>query len=274
MHIDSSAANSKCDRLVLPRREAMATLGMGAAALASVGFGLNALAQTTSPLPQAPTTPSDGSLGWDGRGQYILPKLPYNYDALEPHIDKQTMELHHGKHHQSYVEGLNKALKMLGEIRAGKRDAGEIKHWERELAFHGSGHFLHVLFWNSMASPSSGGGGQPRGEIATQIESNFGSFKQFSDHFQAAANTVEGGGWGILAYEPVAQQLFIMQAEKHQNLTAWGVVPLLPIDVWEHAYYLNYQNRRKDYVAAFMNVINWDAVNRALTNARGQQQRG
>jgi Fe-Mn family superoxide dismutase len=268
-----STVTSNPGQVVLPRREAIASLGLGAVALAGAGLGVSAFSQTTSPLPQAPAAPAPESLGWDGRGQYILPKLPYNYDALEPHIDKQTMELHHDKHHQSYVEGLNKALKMLAEIRGGKRDAGEIKHWERELAFHGSGHFLHVLFWNSMAPPSSGGGGQPRGEIAAQIERDFGSFKQFSDQFQAAANAVEGGGWGILAFEPIAQQLFIMQAEKHQNLTAWGVVPLLPVDVWEHAYYLKYQNRRKDYVAAFMNVINWDAVNRAFVSGRGARQR-
>lgn len=273
MHNDPSITVSNSDRVVLPRREAMASLGLGAAALAGAGFGLNAFAQTTSPLPQRPAAPSPDSLGWDGKGQYVLPKLQYKFDALEPHIDKQTMELHHSKHHQSYVDGLNKALKMLGEICGGKRDAAEIKHWERELAFHGSGHFLHTMFWNVMAPPNAGGGGQPRGEIASQIDRDFGSFKNFSDHFQVAANAVEGGGWGILAYEPIAQQLFIMQAEKHQNLTAWGVVPLLPVDVWEHAYYLKYQNRRKDYIAAFMNVVNWDAVNEAFVNAQRTQQR-
>jgi superoxide dismutase, Fe-Mn family len=151
-------------------------------------------------------------------------------------------------------------LKMLGEVRTGNRDAAETKHWERELAFNGSGHFLHVLFWNSMASPQQGGGGAPSGAIAKQIETDFGSFKQFADQFQTAANAVEGGGWGILVWEPIAKQLLIMQAEKHQNLTAWGVQPLLPVDVWEHAYYLKYQNKRKDYLAAFMNVIDWKAV--------------
>ncbi|MCI0363729.1 MAG: Fe-Mn family superoxide dismutase, partial [Phycisphaerales bacterium] len=105
-------------------------------------------------------------------------------------------------------------------------------------------------------------GGTPRGTIAEQIDASFGSFKSFSDQFQTAAVAVEGGGWGILALEPVSKQLFIMQAEKHQNLTAWGVIPLLAVDVWEHAYYLKYQNKRKEYVSAFMNVINWEAVDR------------
>lgn len=255
---------SKQTEALFPRRQMLA-LGLGAAVLP----GVAGLAQTTSPLPSRQQQVSPESLGWDPKTrQYILPQLPYKYDALEPHIDKQTMELHHSKHHQSYVDGLNKAMKMLGEIRAGQRDSAEIKHWERELAFNGSGHFLHVLFWNSMAPTNAGGGGEPKGNIAAQIANEFGSFKQFADQFQAAANAVEGGGWGILAYEPIAQQLLIMQAEKHQNLTAWGVVPLLPIDVWEHAYYLKYQNRRKEYVAAFMNVINWDAVERTFTTVR------
>jgi Fe-Mn family superoxide dismutase len=128
-----------------------------------------------------------------------------------------------------------------------------------------------VLFWNAMAPSSAGGGGQPKGRIAKQIETDFGSFKLFADQFQAAATAVEGGGWGILAWEPFARQLLIMQAEKHQNLTAWGVQPLLPIDVWEHAYYLKYQNKRKDYVAAFMNVIHWEAVDRRFNEVTREQ---
>lgn len=260
MQRDSSAGSVDP---VLPRRDLLA-LGLGAAAIAGSGWS-GVFGQTSSPVKPSvqPVTPE--SMGWDPASrQYILPPLPYKYDALEPHIDKQTMELHHDKHHKGYVDGLNKALATLADIRTGKRDGSDIKHWERELAFNGSGHFLHVLFWNVMGPPSAGAGGQARGEIASQIERDFGSYKQFADQFQAAANAVEGGGWGILVYEPIAGQLLIMQAEKHQNLTAWGVIPLLPVDVWEHAYYLKYQNRRKDYVAAFMNVINWDSVNRNL----------
>jgi Fe-Mn family superoxide dismutase len=242
----------------LPRRDAMASLALGAAGLAVAGLASPSLAQqdSTSPVKpsQAPITPD--SLGWDPKTkQYVLPPLPYKYDALEPHIDKQTMELHHDKHHEAYVRGLNTALAGLAEARASK---GDIKALSRDLAFNGSGHMLHVLFWNVMGP---NGGGQPSGgALATQINNDFGSFKSFSDHFQAAALGVEGGGWAILVFEPISGRLMIMQAEKHQDLTMWGVVPVLPIDVWEHAYYLKYQNRRKDYVAAFMNVINWDAV--------------
>jgi Fe-Mn family superoxide dismutase len=188
----------------------------------------------------------------------VLPPLPYKYDALEPHIDKQTMELHHDKHHKAYVDGLNKALAGMAETGAGK---GDIKALSRDLAFNGSGHMLHVLFWNVMGPPPNAGG-QPSGTggLADRINKDFGSFKSFADHFQSAAIGVEGGGWAILAFEPISGRLMILQAEKHQDLTVWGVVPVLPLDVWEHAYYLKYQNRRKDYVAAFMNVINWNAV--------------
>jgi Fe-Mn family superoxide dismutase len=189
-----------------------------------------------------------------------------DFEALTGYIakckggDKATLEFHHDKHHKGYVDGLNKALAMLAEIRANKRDNSEVKAWSRELAFHGSGHFLHVLFWNCMGPPSVGAGGQPKGALAKHIDNDFGSFKAFSEQFKTAATNVEGSGWGILAYEPTSGQLVVMQAEKHQNLTAWGVTPLLVCDVWEHAYYLKYKNVRKDYVNAFTNVINWDAV--------------
>lgn len=242
-----------CDE-ALDRRGMLAALGLGAASIA--GFAPGVLAQDSSPVRPIPPAPE--SLGWDGKtNQYVLPQLPYGYGDLEPHIDKQTMELHHSKHHQGYVDGLNKALKMLAEIRNGSRDAGEVKHWSRELAFHGSGHLLHVLFWSCMRPR---GGGSPSGALADRLNKDFGSYKAFADHFQSAANAVEGGGWGILALEPISGQLLVMQAEKHQDLTAWGVAPLLAVDVWEHAYYLKYQNRRKEYVSAFINVINWDFV--------------
>ncbi len=250
----------------LPRREALASLGLGAAGLAMAGLASPVLARqdATSPVKpsQMPITPA--TLGWDpATEKYVLPPLPYTYDALEPHIDKQTMELHHDKHHEAYVKGLNTALAGIADFRAGKGSPPpDIKALSRDLAFHGSGHMLHVLFWNVMGpngggQPSAGGAGAA---LAERINTDFGSFKAFSDQFQAAAFAVEGGGWAILVFEPISGRLMIMQAEKHQDLTMWGVVPVLPIDVWEHAYYLKYQNRRKDYVAAFMNVINWDAV--------------
>lgn len=242
----------------LGRRKMLATLGMGAAAVAGLR---GAIAQETSPVPTAPPMTPELA-GWDPQtGRYTLPELPYPYDALEPHIDTQTMRLHHDKHHAGYVRGLNSTLDALAEIRTGQRPAAEVKRWSRQLAFTGSGHFLHLIFWNCM-SPT--GGGAPKGLVGAQIDRDFGSFRQFAQQFKAAAGSVEGSGWGILVFEPLSRRLMVMQAEKHQNLTAWGIVPLVAIDVWEHAYYLKYQNRRKEYVSAFMNVINWDFVEHKL----------
>ncbi|MCH8344983.1 MAG: superoxide dismutase [Planctomycetes bacterium] len=255
-----SSSTTTTTRTDPSRREMLAALGIGAAALAGVR---GAAGQTTMPQPASasPMTPQD--LGWDPQtDRYILPPLPYPYDALEPYIDTQTMQLHHDKHHAGYVRGLNASLDALDEMRTARRGVGETKHWSRQLAFNGSGHFLHVIFWNCMGP---NGAGMPRGLIAERIDRDFGSFKQFRQHFETAARSVEGSGWAILVLEPTSQRLMVMQAEKHQNLTAWGVVPLLAIDVWEHAYYLKYQNRRTEYVSAFMNIINWDFVQRKLS---------
>ncbi|MEW6662986.1 MAG: superoxide dismutase [Bacillota bacterium] len=188
--------------------------------------------------------------------QYQLPELPYPYNALEPHYDEQTLRLHHGAHHKAYVDGLNNALIKLTEARE-KGDFSLIKHWERELAFHGSGHMLHSLFWYNM-SPQ--GGGPASGAIAQQIDKDFGSFAAFKKQFTAAALAVEGSGWAILCWNPDANVLLILTAEKHQNLAFWGVVPLLTIDVWEHAYYLKYQNRRATWIEAWWNLVNWEDV--------------
>ncbi|KIL42233.1 hypothetical protein SD70_01410 [Gordoniibacillus kamchatkensis] len=197
-------------------------------------------------------------------GGHHLPPLPYGYDALEPHIDEATMRLHHDKHHRSYVEGLNRAEKKL----AAAREAGDfalVKHWERELAFHGAGHNLHTLFWSAM-SPK--GGGRPNGALAAAIDGSFGSFEKFHSHFSEAANQVEGGGWALLVWCPRSWRLEILQAEKHQNLSQQDVVPLLPLDVWEHAYYVKYRNERAKYVAAWWNVVNWPFVEERFAKAR------
>ena len=188
-----------------------------------------------------------------------LSPLPYAYDALEPHIDEQTMRLHHDLHHKGYVDGLNKAEAALAAAREAG-DYGLTKHWERALAFHGSGHLLHEIFWTNMAPAGDGGGGEPDGKLREAIEREFGGFDAFRKHFAAASAQVEGSGWGILAYRPADGRLVVLTAEKHQNLTQWGVVPLLVLDVWEHAYYLRYQNRRPEYVQNFFSVINWSDV--------------
>lgn len=189
-------------------------------------------------------------------GQHTLPPLPYPYNALEPYIDEQTMRLHHDKHHRSYVDGLNQAEKKMAEARKNS-DFSLIKHWEREAAFHGAGHYLHTIFWNIM-SPQ--GGGKPDGKLARQIDQDFGSFEAFKKHFSQAAEKVEGGGWAILVWSPRSGRLEILQAEKHQNLSQWDVIPLLVLDVWEHAYYLKYQNNRAGYIEAWWNIVNWPHV--------------
>jgi Fe-Mn family superoxide dismutase len=201
-------------------------------------------------------TASKTKTGGNLKMAHELPKLPYAYDALEPYIDEQTMHLHHDTHHAGYVKGLNTAEEKLEEARK-SGDYDLIKHWEREAAFHGSGHILHTIFWESL---SPDGGGEPQGDLAEAIKKDFGSLENCQAQMIEATGAVEGSGWGILAYQPIFDKLVILQAEKHQNLTQWGAIPILVIDVWEHAYYLKYQNKRADFVEALFNIINWKSV--------------
>ncbi|MGN1386835.1 MAG: superoxide dismutase [Bacillus sp. (in: firmicutes)] len=200
-------------------------------------------------------------------GQHTLPNLPYPYNALEPHISNEIMKLHHDKHHQSYVEGLNKAEIRMQKARA-TNDYSLLKHWEREASFHGGGHYLHTLFWESM-SPK--GGGEPKGNLMRQINRDFGSYSAFKKHFSEAAKQVEGSGWAILVWAPRPRRLEILQSEKHNQLTQWDVVPLLPLDVWEHAYYLQYKNNRGEYVDHWWNVVKWPAVEERFEKAQKLQ---
>lgn len=236
----------------LPRRDALIAVGALAAVAAAVHAQPNIL-----PARDGQPKPSPSLGGWDdAAGVFVLPPLPYDKSALEPFIDSQTMEIHHGRHHKAYVDGANKAIKALRDIREGG-DAGLIKHWSRELSFHGCGHMNHTLFWNMMAPAGKGGGGQPGGALAVAIDRDFGSFEKFVAHFKGAAAQVEGGGWAWLVVEPLSKRLQIIQQEKQQDLMLTGARPILGIDVWEHAYYLKYQNKRSDYVTAWMNVVNW-----------------
>ena len=197
----------------------------------------------------------------DETGQYVLPPLPYPYDAVAEAIDAETMELHHSKHHAAYVKGLTEAEAKLAEERAKENpDFGLISHWSREATFHGGGHFLHSIFWDCMGPEEMGG--QPGGALADAINRDFGSFKGMMAQFSAAAKKVEGSGWGILGYSIPAQKLVIHQAQNQQLLTQWVTIPLLCLDVWEHAYYLRYRNNRGAYVDAFPKVINWSRVAR------------
>lgn len=189
-------------------------------------------------------------------GGHTLPELPYPTNALEPYISEEIMKLHHEKHHRSYVEGLNKAELNLKKARE-TNDFSLIKHWSRELAFHGSGHYLHTIFWKNM---SPNGGGSPHGLLKGEIESYFGSFEAFKKQFSEAAKQVEGVGWALLVWSPRARHLEVLQSERHMLLTQWDTIPLLVLDVWEHAYYLQYKNRRAEYVDNWWNIVNWHDV--------------
>ena len=193
-----------------------------------------------------------------------LPALDYDYAALEPHLDTATMKLHHQMHHAAYVKGLNTAELKLAEARE-RGDFSLVKHWEREIAFHGAGHFLHSLYWKNL---SPNGGGKPSGVLLSQIERDFSSYDIFVQQFKAAAIAVEGSGWGIVAKNYLTAKLEILTAEKHQDLTQWFVQPILVLDVWEHAYYLKFQNRRAEFVDAYFNVINWKDVEKRFAESR------
>jgi len=194
-------------------------------------------------------------------GGHKLPPLPYPYNALEPVISSTTLRFHHDHHHKSYVEGLNKAEIKLAEARQ-KKDFELIKHWERELAFHGSGHILHSIYWTIMAP--IGSGGQPGSLTQNLIISYFGNLPVFQEQFTNAAIKVEASGWAILVWQSAWNRLEILTAEKHQDLTQWGGIPILVLDVWEHAYYLDYQYRREDYVRTWWQLVNWQEVERRL----------
>jgi Fe-Mn family superoxide dismutase len=199
-------------------------------------------------------------------GTYALPPLPYGYGALEPSIDAETMRLHHDKHHAAYVKGANDALAKLAEARDGKFDSLAVSDLTEKLTFNLSGHILHSIFWAIMGPT----GREPVGELAADIRKHFGSHEKFMTHFSAAASQVQGNGWAVLSYEPIAERLMVLQARNHQLNVAWNSVPLLVIDVWEHAYYLKYKNVRSDYVKAFWNIVDWEAADQwyALTKRK------
>jgi len=197
---------------------------------------------------------------------YTLPDLPYDYAALEPHISGAIMELHHDKHHQAYVTGANAALAKLAEAReTGNFDA--VNLFEKNLAFNLGGHVNHSIFWENL---SPDGGDKPTGELAAAIDEFFGSFDAFTKHFAAVAAGVQGSGWSILAWDSIGQKLVIVQLYDQQSNIALGLVPIVVLDLWEHAYYLDYKNVRADYVKAWWNIVNWADAAARLARARTQ----
>lgn len=189
-----------------------------------------------------------------------LPKLPYDYTALSPHMSEDQLKLHHDKHHLAYVNGANAIFDKLDKARKESLDL-DMKATLKELSFHIGGHILHSTFWDNMA-PAGKGGGKPGGAIGDAINTEFGNFERFKKEFTQAATSVEGSGWAVLAKHPCIDRLLIMQVEKH-NVNVYPSLQLLMVlDVWEHAYYVDYKNDRAKFVEAFWNVVNWDYVNK------------
>jgi Fe-Mn family superoxide dismutase len=264
--------------MTMTRRQALKTAALATAALSA-----------TSPVARSQTASATSTAG----GPFQLPPLPYAFDALEPHIDARTMEIHHGKHHAAYVANLNKALAEFADL--GKKPIEELlrdlsvvpEKVRTAIRNQGGGHYNHSLFWQMMKK----GGGEPKGELAKAIEKNFGSFSSFKDELTKAALGQFGSGWAWLAVDPNQHLAIIPCANQDSPITPTsgfsvaqaklfreryglppgisqeilGSSPLVGVDVWEHAYYLKYQNRRADYLAAWFNVIDWDFVSDRYT---------
>lgn len=197
--------------------------------------------------------------------EYTLPELPYDYAALEPHISGKIMQLHHDKHHQAYVTGANTALQQLGEARESGNFAS-VNKLEKDLAFHLGGHVNHSIFWTNLGPDTK----VPEGELAAAIDEFFGSFDTFKAQFAAVANGIQGSGWAVLAWDTVGQKLTTFQLFDQQANVPFGLVPIFLLDMWEHAFYLDYLNVKADYVKAVWNIVDWENVAARFANAKSQ----
>jgi Fe-Mn family superoxide dismutase len=195
---------------------------------------------------------------------YKLPDLPYDYGALEPHISGAIMELHHDKHHKAYVDGANKTIEQLLEARH-RQDFSQVGPLSHALAFHVSGHVLHSLFWQNLAPKA---GDKPTGPLAQAIDRDFGSFDLFKKQLTQVATTIMGSGWAALVFDPLTRRLGTTQIHDHQSEITQGSVPLLVLDAWEHAYYLQYKNEKAKFFEAVWNVWNWADVARRYEAAQ------
>jgi Fe-Mn family superoxide dismutase len=192
---------------------------------------------------------------------FSLPKLPYEYSALAPYISEEQLKLHHLKHHQAYVNGANAIFEKMDKARKDNADL-DLKATLRELSFHIGGFRLHNRFWENLAPAGKGGGGVPKGDLAKAIDGEFGKFERFKKEFTQAAASAEGSGWAVMTFCTTTQRPIIMQAEKHNVNIIPGFEILLVLDVWEHAYYLDYKNDRAKFVESFWNIVNWDMVSK------------
>src|SRR5687768_8367723 len=199
-----------------------------------------------------------------------VPPLPYEYNALEPHIDEQTMRIHHDKHHQAYVDGLNKAIADLKEASAGEAiDDAKLYGLQRNLSFHYGGYVMHSIFWATMGPPSGNGNNRPAGgALLEAINKTYGSFENFQRLFKATALGVKGSGWSILIYDPIGDRVHVKAMNDQDAFFTPGSLPILPLDVWEHAYYLKYQNNRGAYIDAWWNVVDWATTDAFYRHAR------
>lgn len=196
--------------------------------------------------------------------KYTLPQLPYAYDSLEPHISAEIMTLHHTKHHQAYVDGANAAVEKLEQARS-NGDFAAVNLWEKNLAFNLGGHINHSVFWTNMCP----GGSELEGQIKDAIEEQFSSIDSFKAQFEANALGIQGSGWSVLGYDTVSKRLHIFQLFDQQSNVPVSIIPVLMLDMWEHAFYLDYKNVKAEYVKAFWNVVNWENVNQRFVNAKG-----
>lgn len=191
----------------------------------------------------------------DNEGNFIHTPLPYKQNFLEPYMDEETTFLHYTHHHGGAVKAANKDMEMIRKAMS-ENNYETVDYWTRKLAFHFSSHALHTIFWTNLTNKRS----QPTGKLMRDINKYFGSYEKLKSYIAHTAKNVDGAGWGILGYQPYSRQLTVLQCENHEKLTQWGVIPLLVIDVWEHAYYLKYKNKRGEFVDALFNIINWENV--------------
>jgi Fe-Mn family superoxide dismutase len=198
----------------------------------------------------------------DSNGNFQHLPLPYNKNFLEPYMDEETVYLHHTFHHGGAVKAANKDLQMIRKA-LDENSMETVDLWTKKLSYHFSSHVLHTIFWTNLGNKKT----EPGGELLKSIEKDFGSYDKLKTYLSKTSKDVDGNGWGILGYQPYSGKLTVLQCENHEKLTQWGVIPLLVVDVWEHAYYLKYKNKRTDFVDAMLQIINWDNVSDRLNTA-------
>lgn len=198
----------------------------------------------------------------DANGNFIQQPLPYNENFLEPYMDAETLHLHYTFHHGGAIKGANKDIAMIKKA-LDDNNLETVDYWTKKLSYHSSSHILHSIFWTNLTNKQT----QPKAELLKRIEKSFGNYDKLKGYIAETSKNVDGNGWSILAYQPFNDSLTLIQCENHEKLIQWAAIPLLVIDVWEHAYYLKYKNKRTDFVDALFNIINWDNVAQRLNDA-------